>query len=275
MGIRTTIEWCDSTVNPTENCDGCELWAGTVKICYAGRATERWKGRGAFDQPIRLFPGRTKAAAAWSDLRGQARPDKAWIPPELPRLIFVSDMSDALSSAVSFEFLAQEIIDAAAFPPGNRHIWIWLTKRPKRMAEFSAWMKANGVRWPTNLWAMTSVTGQKSAECRIPWILRVGEASTVRGVSAEPLLGPVKLAAADPLQSLDWIIIGGESGRLADSRTERWIIQLWAMSKGSRLPCFVKQMGHNPNWKDKKGGDWNEWPERLRLREFPLKKAGL
>ena len=60
MGIKTDIEWCDSSVNPTENCDGCELWntkAG-IRKCYAGKLTERFQGRGAFDGPIVLKPGR-------------------------------------------------------------------------------------------------------------------------------------------------------------------------------------------------------------------------
>ncbi len=202
MGKDTDIQWCDSTVNPTANCDGCELWIPKrgIKRCYAGRMTERWKGMGAFDRGIKLFPGRTAAAAAWSDLRGQARADKPWIG-KLPRLIFVSDMSDALSSGAQFKYLEREIITVAATAPGSRHIWIWLTKRPARMAEFSKWLLGHGVKWPANLWAMTSVTDQQTAESRIPWLMQVGDEDTIHGISAEPLWRMIELNKISAVKS--------------------------------------------------------------------------
>ena len=43
------------------------------------------------------------------------------------------------------------------------------------------------------------------------------------------------------------------------------------------MPVFVKQMGRHPftggfvpQFEDAKGGDWNEWPEDLRVREWPV-----
>jgi protein gp37 len=78
MGSKTNIEWCDSTVNPTTGCDGCELWAGDVRACYAGNLHE---SRLALTLPqlyaenftdVRLAPGRMAAAAGWSDLRGKS-----------------------------------------------------------------------------------------------------------------------------------------------------------------------------------------------------------
>ena len=36
MSIMTKIQWCDSTVNPTMGCDGCEIWGSQRKSCYAG-----------------------------------------------------------------------------------------------------------------------------------------------------------------------------------------------------------------------------------------------
>jgi len=39
---ETKIEWCDSTVNPTDfQCCGCELWNKNTRDCYAGRFAER------------------------------------------------------------------------------------------------------------------------------------------------------------------------------------------------------------------------------------------
>jgi protein gp37 len=302
MGLHTPIEWCDSTVNPTENCDGCELWdpAKKVKICYAGRQTERYRGLGAFDEPIKLFPGRMAQAAKWSDLRGQARPDKPWIPKELPRLIFISDMSDALSEDVKFDFLHTEIIRTVSTLPGSRHVWIWLTKRPRRMALFSRWLDQHVGPWPKNLWALTSVTDERTASTRIPFILQVGDENTVHGISAEPLLQTIfprffrcthcgqindfdhvsELTRPDPTcghcdgdhscrYALDWVVVGGQSGSMAPIGTEQRIAWLAKQSSWARSAVFVKQMGRIADLKDPKGGDWNEWEPSLRVRQFP------
>lgn len=311
MSEHTPIEWCDSTVNPTENCDGCELWSPRrgIKICYAGRLTERRRGRGAFDEPIKLFPGRMAAAAKWSDLRGQMRADKAWIPPSMPRLIFISDMSDALSRDVEFQFLLDQIIRVVSTPPGNRHIWIWLTKRPGRMAKFSEWLESNWPEqteghWPRNLWALTSVTDERTARLRIPPLLRVGDETTVRGISHEPMfelaLPPMLFRCShcgrlsefgdgpdqpdptclhcDPAHScryaLDWIIAGGESGPGSENlSTPDRLRFLAARARWLKVPMFVKQVGSDsglPGIEHPKGGDWMEWPEHLQIREFPF-----
>jgi hypothetical protein len=103
----------------------------------AGKKTN--KGYAQSFEHIALFPGRTTAAAAWSSLLGKSRPEGAW-KNGLPRLIFVSDMGDVLSPGVTHEYLKQEIVDVARSEKGSRHIWQWLTKRPAKMAEFSAWL---------------------------------------------------------------------------------------------------------------------------------------
>ena len=100
MSIRTKIQWCDSTVTPTMGCDGCEFWGTTHRTCYAGVLHTRFGGATLGYAPtfedLTLFPGRTTAAARWSDLAGVRRMDKPWLD-NLPRRIFVSDMSDSLS----------------------------------------------------------------------------------------------------------------------------------------------------------------------------------
>ena len=41
MGSKTGIGWCDSTVNGSTGCDGCELWGPKVRRCYAGNLHEK------------------------------------------------------------------------------------------------------------------------------------------------------------------------------------------------------------------------------------------
>lgn len=154
-----------------------------------------------------------------------------------------------------------------------------------------------------NLWLGTSVENQAAADARIPHLLRVPAA--VRFLSCEPLLGPVDLGQRlqtpewkrrraehwkePPVPDLDWVIVGGESGPGARPCRVEWIRSIVEQCKAAGVPCFVKQLGAKPHGKhndnpggscldnsccelrlrDKKGGDTQEWPEELRVREFP------
>jgi len=104
MGIKTNIEYCDSTINPIVGCEGCELWAAgrpdEEQHCYAATLCKRWAGKkgwpAAFDQP-EYFPGRMEQALGWPDLTGKERADKPWLN-GYPRLIFLNDLSDTFNS---------------------------------------------------------------------------------------------------------------------------------------------------------------------------------
>lgn len=195
MSVSTKIQWCDSTCNPTMGCEGCELWTSKVKKCYAGMLHVRFggvtKGYSPTFEELTYWPGRMAAAARWSDLSGTKRSDKPWLD-GLPRLIFVSDMSDSLSAEVPFDFLEEEIIRNVTSPLGQRHCWLWLTKRPDRMAQFSELLAAKDIHWPANLWAGTSITTQGTTS-RIKQLVRVGNKSTIRFLSVEPQWGMVDL----------------------------------------------------------------------------------
>ena len=110
----------------------------------------------------------------------------------------------------------------------------------------------------------------------------------------------------DPwVRGIDWAIIGGESGSNARPCDVAWIRSIRDQCRAARVPVFIKQMGAKPYWtehpgvapgsipaavidsyicsgcgepddvdhwidlRDPKGGDWGEWPEDLRIREFP------
>jgi protein gp37 len=96
---------------------------------------------------------------------------------------------------------------------------------------------------------------------------------------------------------VDWIIVGGESGPKAREFKIEWAADTVRQCRSAGIACFVKQLGAFPtcenanafDWpddavlvengscvasclarlKDKKGGDMAEWPEDLRIREFP------
>jgi protein gp37 len=216
-------------------------------------------------------------SARWSDLTGLRRPQKPWLN-GLPRLIFISDMSDALSKAVSFEYLEAEIIEVVTGRLGRRHHWQWLTKRPGRMAEFSKWLEKMGRTWPTNLWAGTSITTQEST-ARIEELLKVGDENTTRFLSVEPQWEPIELHRWLPW--LDWVIQGGQSGHRAKRFELEWAYDLLRQCSEAHVPYFLKQLGCKATFKgaafrleDSHGGDWTEWPEALRVRQMPLRFDG-
>ena len=291
MSHDTKIQWCDATVNPTTGCDGCELFVkGKGGPCYAGNFHERRLAKSVprlYDKSftsVRLAPGRMAQAARWSDLTGTKRPNKPWLD-GMPRMIFVSDMSDALSKDVPFDYLHDEIIaNVTRWAPGTmdrRHIYLWLTKNPRRMAEFARWLKETWyLDWPDNLWAGTSLTSDMTTK-RIHFLRRVP--AKVRFLSVEPMWGPIDLSAR--LDGISWVICGGESPQRGfEPRPFNlgWARTLRDQCRAHDVPFYMKQLGavpmeesvHGPRQtalvlRDSHGGDWNEWPEDLKIREVP------
>lgn len=255
MGKNTNIEWCDSTINGSSGCDGCELWNPQVKTCYAGNLQTRRLSKSLprlysrdFSE-VRMIPGRYAQAASWSDLRGTERPDKPWLN-GLPRMIFVGDLGDTFSRAVTDEFLTRELFGAITSKQGQRHFWMLLTKRPSRLAALAK--KWGGL--PDNVMAMTTITKQRAACVRVGQLLEVP--CRWRGLSVEPLLGPVSLLDTEtgwPFcdltgnHQIHLLICGGESGgESARPMHPYWARNLRDECRAVNVPFFFKQWG---NWK--------------------------
>ena len=272
MAIKTAIQWCDSSINPTKGCDGCEI----LDVCYAHKGTKRFGGKNpGFAKDflvVELAPGRMAEAARWPELTGVDRPNKPWLN-GMPRAVFVGDMSDVMSRNVPFEYLRDEIIANATSDLGRRHIWMLLTKRPRRLASFARWLRARQVRWPDNIWVGTSITNQRTA-VRLGDLLDVGGRTTTRFVSLEPQMEKVELGHR--LRHLDWLIQGGMSGVASQPFDLAWAQELVRDCEQREVPFFLKQLGlhvircgRRLHLGDRHGGDWNEWPEELRVREMP------
>lgn len=82
---------------------------------------------------------------------------------------------------------------------------------------------------------------------------------------------------ADSLRrpALDWVIIGGENAPLSKARPIGFAVlyDIVRQCEEAGVPCFVKQTGtalaRNQGYHDRVGRDMSEWPERIRVREFP------
>ncbi|MFI4876962.1 MAG: DUF5131 family protein, partial [Blastopirellula sp. JB062] len=155
-----------------------------------------------------------------------------------------------------------------------------------------------------NVWILTSVATQVDADRNLPHLVACRDLAPALGVSAEPLLEPVDFSRWS--SSLDWIITGGESGHGARPCPIDAIRSIVDQCRAASVACFVKQLGayavdharHRPDWsgrgpavdvvattvvdgvrgepstirirtKHAKGGDAEEWPRSLRVREFP------
>lgn len=142
----------------------------------------------------------------------------------------------------------------------------------------------NGYR--ENVWLLTSVSDQATYDAAAPHLEACGDLVPVIGYSGEPLLGPITLGSG----RCDWFIAGGESGHNARPCDLAWIRSIVGQCSTAGVPCFVKQLGARPVYRngelrteihgtydgfeqdpprDPKGGDWNEWPNDLRVREWP------
>lgn len=224
-------------------------------------------------EEVTQFPGRVAQMARKSDLYGVDDPEKPWMV-GLPRLVFVSDMGDAFSRKEDEPFLKTDVLPAITSPEGMRHLWLWLTKRPKTMARFSK--EIGG--FPENVCAMTTLTCSDSINLKRVDHLRSVNAAC-RGLSIEPLSERIPAKKLN-LKGIEWVIMGGESGaaRYVNPFHLEWAVELRDHCREQGVAFFMKQFGRAPLWqgesvrlKNTHGGDWDEWFEEpdLKIREFP------
>lgn len=222
-----------------------------------------------------------------------------------PRRVFVNSMADLFHDVVPDEFIARVWAVMAETP---HHSYQILTKRHGRMRSLlnsARWpqLVAAAVNaladevpgpipvdrydaayaWATSpeyvadqlqplehIWLGVSVEDQKRAELRIP-ALRDTPAA-VRFLSCEPLIAPVDLSPWLDTPSIDWVILGGESGGGARPCEPEWIRALIKQCQAADVPVFCKQLGSvwaRENGCGGKGGLVEQWPPDLRIREFP------
>lgn len=150
--------------------------------------------------------------------------------------------------------------------------WLLLTKRPQNIKAYvpDAWL----VKPLFNVWYGTSVESDK-VTVRIPLLADVPAA--IRFLSVEPMIGPVDYT--DGFGEIDWAIYGGESHDsplMARELKLDWVRDGIAACRRYGVAPFVKQLGsryaYDNKLADSKGGEPDEWPEDLRVREFPSKR---
>jgi protein gp37 len=231
--------------------------------------------------------------AQWEKRTGRIVEGSAWQGKPGFWPVFCASLADVFDNEVAPE-LRFDLFRLIADTPDLT--WLLLTKRIGNAARMID-MVVHGDPLP-NVWIGATVVNQEEADRDIPKLLDTPAAK--RFVSYEPALGPVDFAAwlyPDRVRAsdaglhevhgqpiIDWIIVGGESnqgGAKARPFDLAWARQTVSQCREAGVPCFVKQMGSNAHdgvggrasrpvqFKDPTGADPAEWPEDLRVQEFP------
>ena len=242
MAQKSKIEWTESTWNPVTGCtkisDGC-------KNCYAERMALRLKAAGSPNYAngfhVTLHEHALEIPLRW----------------KRPLAIFVNSMSDLFHKDVPFDFISK-IFDVMC--RASQHRFQILTKRSERLLELSAKLS-----WPENVWMGVTV---ENADCtfRINHLRQTDAA--IKFISFEPLLG---LIPNIDLESIDWSIVGGESGPKARPMEPEWATNIRDQCLAASVPFFFKQWGgvnKKKNGRTLDGRTWNEIPQTSIFREL-------
>lgn len=124
-----------------------------------------------------------------------------------------------------------------------------------------------------------------------PWLYSGHDRAGMDRQYLSPLPGTD--AAKNWHAKVDWVIVGGESGHDARPCQLDWIRSIRDQCEAAGVACFIKQLGAcasdevngiagrslavpeeasplvSLRLRDPKGGDMSEWPDDLRVREFP------
>lgn len=262
MAATSAIEWCDATVN---------YWWGCTKVgpgcdnCYAEdynafRGTGQW-GPSTERRVIKGGPALLARLNRQADNFGSVHGRR-------PR-IFMQSMSDTFDNEADQELRARLLDDAAA---ADRLSIILLTKRISNVFDMipARWR----IEWPRHIGLMVTVVTQREADRDIPRLLKLAQELRIPwvGVSIEPQIeriklrwlrvgtyslnaitgtwshGPGRATTELPasLPGLDWVIVGGESGRNARPVHPAWVADLrddCRIPDGSKAAFLFKQWG--------------------------------
>lgn len=275
---KTKIEWTDATWNPVTGCD--PISSGCAH-CYAARMAKRLAGRGGYPErphqfDVTLHPERLFDPLGWKK----------------PRMVFVCSMGDLFHDDVAYDLIVHIF---AVMALASQHTFQVLTKRAQKMhavltlqsfrydvsamaltlalrngydlgANFDA---HRNVIFPlNNVIGMVTAEDQQNADERIGWLLM--SPFVLRGVSIEPMLGPIDLRhiqhqgeveidaltgdhgvyrplAGRSEYKLDWVIVGGETGPGARPMQVDWVRSLRDQCVETDTPFFFKSWG---SWVD-------------------------
>lgn len=279
MSENSKIEWTDHTFNPWE---GCQKVGPGCDHCYAEARNARFGGGVAINWGLGAERRRTSPANWRKPLAWNRAADEFYAKHGRRQRVFCSSLADVFDNAVDPQWRVDLFRLIEATPNLD---WLLLTKRIGNARAMS--QQAMGMigaihkKLPDNVWLGATVVNQAEADRDIPKLLAVP--ARVRFLSMEPLLGPVDLrnvavpAEHDQLRrpwdyegykfnalsshdddkfhqapaTIDWVIVGGESGPGARPMHPDWADSLRGQCAAAGVPFLFKQ--------------WGEWHTAARL----------
>ena len=212
----TKIEWTNETWNPITGCshasEGCQN-------CYAEKMHKRLTAMGQtkYSEPfcnVIFHP---------EELR---REHRAGNRQKHNVMIFVNSMSDTFHKNISNGIINSILTHCSLWDENN--IFQILTKRAERLPDF---------KYPENVWLGVTVEMAKYKN-RMEYLKQTN--AKVKFLSCEPLLED--LGELD-LNGIDWVIVGGESGKNARPLHPDWVHNIQKQCKEQGVPFFFKQWG--------------------------------
>lgn len=211
---QSSIEWTEMTWNPTT---GCTKISAGCKFCYAEIMTRRLQAMGIEKYKdgfsVRIHEDALTIPYTW---RGS-------------KIVFVNSMSDLFHPEIPFEFI-EKVFQVMNDTP--QHTYQVLTKRADRLFQLHT-----KLTWTPNIWMGVSVENEKVVD-RIDFLRETN--AMVKFLSCEPLIGPLMDMN---LTNIDWVIVGGESGRKARPIEEWWVWDIRQQCQEQGVAFFFKQWG--------------------------------
>jgi protein gp37 len=211
---QSSIEWTEMTWNPTT---GCNKISAGCKHCYAEVMTRRLEAMGIEKYKegfkVRVHEDALDVPYSWKK----------------SKVVFVNSMSDLFHDEVPFEFI-KKVFEVMNNTP--QHTYQVLTKRAERLYELH-----HRLNWTPNIWMGVSVENEKVID-RIDFLRETN--AVTKFLSCEPLIGPLTNIN---LTNINWVIVGGESGRKARHMNEEWVWEIQQQCSNAQVAFFFKQWG--------------------------------
>lgn len=257
MASSSAIEWTDATWNPVA---GCSIISAGCKNCYAMRMAARLErmGQNKYFKLTRKSGGRSVwTGKIVSDVDSLNIP-YGW---KKGRRVFVNSMSDLFHEKVHENFI-KSVFSVMHDTP--QHSYQLLTKRPERLATIQ-----QNLYWSANIWLGVSIEDASQL-----WRLDHLKASPAltKFLSIEPLIGPIPDL---DLSSIDWVIVGGESGPGARPIEPDWVRSIRDKCISSGVPFHFKQWGGPVKAKRGRtldGLTWDQFPSRSKATYLSASK---
>lgn len=238
---QTHIEWTEMTWNPTT---GCNKVSAGCKFCYAEVMSRRLQAMGIEKYKdgfkLRLHEETLNVPYSWKS----------------QKVVFVNSMSDLFHKKVPLDFIKKVF----RVMNDTNHVYQVLTKRADILLSYD-----QDLPWSHNIWMGVSVENEKAMD-RIE-LLRLTSAK-IKFLSCEPLIGPLPNLN---LQGIDWVIVGGESGRNPRPMNVDWVLEIQEKCEAANVKFFFKQWGgtnKKKSGRELNGKIYSEMP-RMHDLEFP------